>query len=352
MKKKVLEIDFIKTISAFGIISFHFACYIKSENKFFFRSRGTTYGFLFVNIFWIISGALHFYNNSEIKSLKYFYFKKFKALAPSFYILYTYKYFKNVFKQGKFFFSPVSPFNLIYSFFLIDGYMLHFDIKTIYLSIGEWFLGALVIIYLLYPIILYGFKNLFVQTVLIDIFFMSFLFHGDYFQLQDVNIILCITLFFLGMIIIKYVNLNNFSILIISLFIMLIYYFIDFSIKKRFLIEVLYSPFFFFFLFWIGKFIMKIKILNIIVSKISLISYQFFLLQHLIIYKIIYYFPEATSNKTYFCILFLCIITTIFYSFLLYWLSIKLTQTIMFKDLENWILNNNLNNNLSKKFDN
>ena len=35
MKKKVLEIDFIKTISAFGIISFHFACYIKSENKFF-----------------------------------------------------------------------------------------------------------------------------------------------------------------------------------------------------------------------------------------------------------------------------------------------------------------------------
>ena len=52
---------------------------------------------------------------------------------------------------------------------------------------------------------------------------------------------------FLGMIIIKYVNLNNFSILIISLFIMLIYYFIDFSIKKRFLIEVLYSPFFFLF---------------------------------------------------------------------------------------------------------
>ena len=96
---------------------------------------------------------------------------------------------------------------------------------------------------------------------------------------------------------------------------------------------------------------MKIKILNIIVSKISLISYQFFLLQHLIIYKIIYYFPEASSNIAYFCILFLCIITTIFFSFLLYWLSNKLIQTKMFKDLENWILNNNLSNNLSKKFD-
>ena len=352
MKKKIIEIDFIKTISAFGIISFHFACHIKSEKKFFFMSRGTTYGFLFVNIFWIVSGALHFYNNSEIKSLKYFYFKKFKALAPSFYIIYTYQYFKNVFKKGKFFFSPVCPFNLIYSLFLIDGYLLHFDIKTIYLSIGEWFLGALVIIYFIYPIILYGFKNLFIQTVLIDIFFFSFLFHGDYFVLHDVNIILCITLFFLGMIIIKYINLNNILILIISLFIMLIYYYVDISIKKRFLIEVLYSPFFFCILFWIGKYIMKIKILNIIISKISLISYQFFLLQHLIIYKIVYYFPEVSSMIAYFCILFLCIITTIFFSYLLNWLSNKLIKSIMFKDLENWILNNNLNNNLSKKFDN
>lgn len=244
MKKRIIEINFIKTISAFGIISFHFACHIKSEKKFFF----TTYGFLFVNIFWLISGALHFYNNSEIKSHKYFYFKKFKALAPSFYIIYTYQYFKNVFIKGKFFFSPVCPFNLIYSIFLIDGYLLHFDIKTIYLSIGEWFLGALVIIYFIYPIILYEFKNLFIQTVLIDIFLVSFLFHGDYFTLHDVNIILCITLFFLGMIIIKYINLNNISILIISLFIMLIYYFVEISIKKRFLIEVLYSPFFLYFI--------------------------------------------------------------------------------------------------------
>ena len=45
MKKRIIEIDFIKTISAFGIISFHFAFHIKSEKKFFFMSRGTTYVF-------------------------------------------------------------------------------------------------------------------------------------------------------------------------------------------------------------------------------------------------------------------------------------------------------------------
>jgi peptidoglycan/LPS O-acetylase OafA/YrhL len=352
MKKKILEIDFIKVLSAFGIISFHFACHIKSEKKFVFMSSGTTYGFLFVNIFWIVSGALHFYNNSEIKSLRHFYFKKFKALAPSFYILYTYIYFKNVFIKGKFFFRPVSPFNLIYSILLLDGYFKIFKIKTIYLSIGEWFLGALVIIYLLYPIILYGFKNLFIQTLLINIFFFSFLIHGNYFNIYDKNLIICITLFILGMIIIKYINLDNISLLIISLFIMLIYYFVNISIKKRFLIDVIYSPFFFCILFWIGKFIMKIKILNIIVSKLSLISYQLFLLQHLVIYKIIYIFPKSSSNVTYFCILFLCIITTIIFSFLLHWLAIKFIQTKIFIDFENWILDNSLNNNFKKKLEN
>jgi len=352
MKKKIIEIDFIKVLSSLGIISFHFACHIKSEKKFVFKSRGTSYGFLFVNIFWIISGALNFYNNSEIKSLRHYYFKKFKALAPSFYILYTYIYFKNVFIKGKFFFRPVNPFNLIYSILLLDGYFKIFKINTIYLSIGEWFLGALIIIHFLYPIILYGFKNLFIQTLLIDIFFFSFLIHGKYFIFYEKNIIICITLFILGMIIIKYINLDNISFLVISLFIMLIYYFVNISIKKRFLIDVFYSPFFFCILFWIGKFIMKVKILNIIVSKISQISYQFFLLQHIVIFKIIYFFPKSSSNITYFCILFLCIITTIIFSFLLHWLSTKFIQTKIFIDFENWILINSLNNNFKKKIEN
>jgi len=176
MSKKINEFDFIKTFSSFGIISFHYACYIKSKNKYFYKAPGTTYGFLFVNVFWIISGALHYYNNSNIKSLKIFYFKKFKALAPSFYILYSLKYFIEVFKTGKFFFSSLSPFNLIYSFLLIDGYIMNLGIKTIYLEIGEWFLGALVFLYLLYPILLYGFKNYFIQSLFILIFFFHFCF--------------------------------------------------------------------------------------------------------------------------------------------------------------------------------
>ena len=73
---------------------------------------------------------------------------------------------------------------------LLDGYFKIFKINTIYLSIGEWFLGALIIIHFLYPIILYGFKNLFIQTLLIDIFFFSFLIHGKYFIFYEKNIII------------------------------------------------------------------------------------------------------------------------------------------------------------------
>ena len=350
MKNKIKEFDFIKSICSIGIITFHYACHIISEKKYVYASRGTSYGFLFVNLFWILSGALHYYNDSEIKYMKNFYFKKFKALAPSFYILYIFRYFKNVFITGKFFFNSLSPFYLIYSILLIDGYMPFLNIKTIYLSIGEWFLGALVFIYFFYPILLYGFKNLFIQTLLIDIFLVSFFFHGNYFKLEEKNLIICITLFFLGMIIIKYIDINNILIFIISFFIMIIYYFVNIPIQKRFLIDVFYSPFFFFFLFWIGKIIMKIKILKKFFTKISQISYQTFLLQHIVIYKILYYFPKASTNKIYFCILFLCVITTLFFSVLLHWISIKFINTKVFKDFEFWILNNN-NIEIKEKFD-
>ena len=101
---------------------------------------------VFYYIFFITYGELHYYNYSVIKSVKNFYYKKFKDLAPSFYILYSFRYFKFVFKTGKFFFKNLSPFNLIYSILLIDGYMANLGIKTIYLDIGEWFLGALIFI--------------------------------------------------------------------------------------------------------------------------------------------------------------------------------------------------------------
>jgi peptidoglycan/LPS O-acetylase OafA/YrhL len=228
--------------------------------------------------------------------------------------------------------------------------MPYFNIKTIYLSIGEWFLGALVIIYFFYPILLYGFKNLFIQTLLIDIFLVSFFFHGNFFKMEEKNLIICTSLFFLGMIIIKYIDINNILIFIISFFIMIIYYFVNIPIQKRFLIDVFYSPFFFFFLFWIGKIIMKIKILKKIFTKISQISYQMFLLQHIVIYNVLHYFPKASTNKIYFCILFLCIITTLFFSVLLHWISIKFINTKVFNDFENWILNNN-NIEIKEKFE-
>ena len=95
---------------------------------------------------------------------------------------------------------------------------------------------------------------------------------------------------------------------------------------------------------------MKIKILKIIFTKISHISYQMFLLQHIVIYKILYYFPKASTNIIYFCILFLCIITTLFFSVLLHWISIKFINTKVFNDFENWILNNK-NIEIKEKFE-
>ena len=150
------------------------------------------------------------------------------------------------------------------------------------------------------------------------------------------------------MVIIKYINLNNIFSLIISLFIMLIYYFIDIPLKKKFLIDVLYSPFFFIILYFIGKIIMSIRILNKIFSNISLISYQMFLIHHILMINLLYFFPMVSTKLNYFCFLFLIIVIIIFFSYLLHFIAFKFIHSKIYIDFENWILNNDMNNNKKK----
>jgi peptidoglycan/LPS O-acetylase OafA/YrhL len=87
---------------------------------------------------------------------------------------------------------------------------------------------------------------------------------------------------------------------------------------------------------------MNIDILKKFISNISLISYQIFLFQHITIKIIIFFFPEITTDLNYFFVLLLYIIITLIFSFLLYFCSLKLIQTRIFNDFENWILNNEL----------
>lgn len=86
-KQRIYSFDFIRALCAVGIIVFHFSCELDnsvSTKVLHFYSNGS-WGNTIVNIFFLLSGAMLYYNNSIIKSLKVFYYKRFKSIFPMFY---------------------------------------------------------------------------------------------------------------------------------------------------------------------------------------------------------------------------------------------------------------------------
>lgn len=84
---RIYSFDFIRAVCALGIVVFHYSCQIGDKlyrPLFSFANGG--WGEVFVGAFFLLSGAMLYYNHSEIKNLKAFYFKRFKSIFPMFYI--------------------------------------------------------------------------------------------------------------------------------------------------------------------------------------------------------------------------------------------------------------------------
>ena len=106
--------------------------------------------------FFCISGAVLNYNYSKILSFKGFYFKRWKSIFPSYYICFSYFYLRNVFDTRKLLYNDHWK-TLFLTLVGLDGY-LYYRIKSYYL-VGEWFLGAIIIIYTLYPLLSWTIKK-------------------------------------------------------------------------------------------------------------------------------------------------------------------------------------------------
>ncbi len=63
---------------------------------------GVTYGDIYVTVFFFISGALLFYNHSEVDDLKLFYKKRALSIFPAFYIAWGLMYIRDVLRYKKF----------------------------------------------------------------------------------------------------------------------------------------------------------------------------------------------------------------------------------------------------------
>lgn len=149
-KKRILSFDFIRCIATISIVLFHFTIngkHIYPENIFVNYDLAQ----IGVSLFFVLSGAALYYSNrgDNFKLIPY-YKKRILTIFPMFYIAYITIFLILFWNDGH---IPLGiPYlNIIYSLIGMDG-LLSYKIPTFCMT-GEWFLGAIIILYLIYPLL-------------------------------------------------------------------------------------------------------------------------------------------------------------------------------------------------------
>ena len=160
MKKRCFYLDFIRAVAVICILLTHYnANYIYMNDPSALKKAVITtkvaniyIGDFGVALFLIISGAALMYTYGESLDLKSFYKKRFQSIYPMFWIAYVIA-FSYSFLANKGFIWSLPKGRILLSVLGMDGY-LGTVIPTFYL-LGEWFLGFIIIIYILFPLLSY-----------------------------------------------------------------------------------------------------------------------------------------------------------------------------------------------------
>lgn len=163
-KKRIFYYDFIRTIAMSIIIIFHFNCSLAIHNisgKIFLgiSYANGSYADVGVPLFFILSGATLMLSNQKNYTLKSFYTKRFRAIYPlyweAYFFVLVYLFLK--YKSLHPFTSEPQHWTILLSVIGMDGYY-SATISTFYV-VGEWFLGCLIVMYIIFPLLRIGVKK-------------------------------------------------------------------------------------------------------------------------------------------------------------------------------------------------
>lgn len=329
-KNKIEGIIFARSCCCIGIVIFHYFAHSKGKFKLLYRTANSNFGYLFDISFFCISGAVLFYNYPKINSIKIFYFKRWKSILPSFYLCFLYFYLSNVFRYRKQIFKW-TLLKFCITLLGLDGYLAYIT-NTCYL-VGEWFLGAIIIIYLLFPILsclLNSSGFLFSLILPMLNFYMYKTNHLIY--SKPINLITCLTNFCFGILTIKFMHFffKNIKTLVVSIIIFLLLSSIAFP--NILIFHQIQGFSLFIILVNVGRYVMFTK-LNKIFIELGNLSYTIFLYQHKIILDVL-----SVSNPT-------------FWYLHLQLLAIVILLTIICSKIHNMVVNSIFKSNIFIKFE-
>ena len=156
-KERIFYLDFVRAIAVILILMTHYnAVYLNAgqPDKVFITAQiGNIYiGDFGVSLFFIISGAALMYVYDEKCELKSFYKKRFLSLYPMFWIAYFIAFLYQ-FYVSKGINLTVPKCNILLTILGFDGYLA--AVMPTFYILGEWFLGCIILIYIVFPLLRY-----------------------------------------------------------------------------------------------------------------------------------------------------------------------------------------------------
>lgn len=164
-KPRLFYLDLIRTVALISILIIHFNAsvtgYFTLPHKIFTSTLpfGIYLGDFGSTLFFIVSGASLCYTAPERFETKAFYKKRFRAVYPMFWLAWVLCFsIRFVTRPGSY--AGARTITLVLTVLGLDNFAVAAGwVGQDFACVGEWFLGSILFLYLLFPLLLYGYRK-------------------------------------------------------------------------------------------------------------------------------------------------------------------------------------------------
>lgn len=339
--KREKGLDFVRAISVLGIVAFHFYVHSSSEQKLFLIHTNGAWGGTLNYLFFTLSGlVLHTkYGPQEKLDLRTFYYKRWKATMPAYLLVFCAAFLIQVIKRGQFFYLPIPKYRLLFTLIGMDCYI-NMVMPTYFLT-GEWFLGAILLLYIIYPLLRFLTHKCRLITLAGSIALYVLFLKIDFFGMPiNVNPATCILSFYIGMLLASYPNvLKNPVVVLLSALCCAVL--IREPIGAPHITkEILVGATLLITLNIVGGFLCRSRLVNHLVSTVCRLGYYTFLIHHQLINAVLKHFNPVNTGRALLLLIAL-FFASLFFSYLLDMVIKRLFRSPLYLKFENAVLGKN-----------
>lgn len=252
-----------------------------------------------VAVFFIISGASLMYTTKDKLQMGRFYLKRYIRLLIPFYVVTFMYYIVNVIRVRDFagvYTGGIPVWRWIFTVLGIDEWVSMHGIVTFSRGIGEWFLGALVILSLVFPLLRYlMLKNTKIFMACVIVVYLVVIYNYQSSVLIYMNLLVKGFDFILGMWYGLYWDKISSKLKLLAIPVFFFFLFYPNEIEMNQALKILIPAFSFLMVFSLLE--NKLQECKITVVKIlSAFSYELFLVHHLVIYAVTPYQPDFMND--------------------------------------------------------